>query len=361
MNQRCKCSIGGCIQCVCAKAGHSCAGNCSCLEEACTNREFQEARAVIMNNDALNAALGALAVNQQRLADTLTALAGRVMAAPVPAQPAVAPVVPLPAPIAVSMGSAVRYSGAKDESLTEWLEQINRKALEENWGDNEKRRAAASSLYGAAQTWNEEIGTPLANWTDWLVALRGVFETQLTQTQWQVLIEGRVQSPFESGVNYVMDKLKICRRSPAPLTEPQMVPYLIRGLLEPNHRAVMMVNSPATIAAFLTELRRLEGISNFVAVTPDSTATSSSMTGQEVLRAVESLTTTVGELSLQFSAMRQPVRSPTSVRHVTFERRPPGAGGEIRCYACQNYGHIARNCPTRTENSHAGSSGQGRL
>ncbi|KZR98242.1 Uncharacterized protein APZ42_006435 [Daphnia magna] len=52
-----------------------------------------------------------------------------------------------------------------------------------------------------------------------------------------------------------------------------MIPFLIRGLIRPEIRSVMMGNPPATVNAFLTELRRLESISESPT---DSTAASAS-------------------------------------------------------------------------------------
>ncbi|KZS02619.1 Uncharacterized protein APZ42_000268, partial [Daphnia magna] len=69
------------------------------------------------------------------------------LAAPVVA----APVNPVPAPavaIRTTLDSDVKYSGSKDESLQDWLQLVNRKALAEGWQDADKRRAAISSLYG---------------------------------------------------------------------------------------------------------------------------------------------------------------------------------------------------------------------
>lgn len=145
-----------------------------------------------MDLDAFNAALAALATNQQRQQqqqqqqqDVLTALAARLLAAPAPAPPP--PAVPAanaaPAPVRVVLDPDVRYSGSNGESVNDWLQLVNRKALAENWGDDDKRRAAISSLFGKALTWQEEIGVNILDWDDWLLALRGSFEVRLTEGQ----------------------------------------------------------------------------------------------------------------------------------------------------------------------------------
>lgn len=141
----------------------------------------------------------------------------------------------------------------------------NRKALAENWGDDDKRRAAISSLVGKALTWQEEIGNHLLLWNDWIDGHRGAFEVQLTESQWQSLAEGRKQLPNESGSTYVLDKVKLCRKRSTPLTDAELVPFLIRGLFHPEIRSVMMGNPPISINAFLIENRRLEIISDSLA------------------------------------------------------------------------------------------------
>ena len=159
-----------------------CQASCTCSPVRCVTRVVVnvEERQERMDNDALNAALAAIAANQQQQQNVLAALANLVTAGPV-----VAPVGPaVPVPVTLDVG--VKYSGGSSESLTEWLQLINRKATTQHWGDDERRRAAIGSLYGQALTWHDEIGVNIADWTDWVGGLRAAFETQLTESQWQM-------------------------------------------------------------------------------------------------------------------------------------------------------------------------------
>ena len=210
------------------------------------------------------------------------------------AGPVVAPVGPA-VPVPVTLDDGVKYSGGSSESLTEWLQLINRKATTQHWGDDERRRAAIGSLYGQALTWHDEIGVNIADWTDWVGGLRAAFETQLTESQWQTLVESRSQFATESGSTYVLEKLRICRRRSTPLTEPQMIPFLIRGLYNPVHQSVMMVNPPATITDCLAKLRRLEAISFVPVVLPSNPPSCPQLTppnssSDSILQALEALT-----------------------------------------------------------------------
>ena len=389
--QKCRCTSGDCSSCVCARNRLVCQASCTCSPVRCVTRVVVnvEERQERMDNDALNAALAAIAANQQQQQNVLAALANLVTAGPV-----VAPVGPaVPVPVTLDVG--VKYSGGSSESLTEWLQLINRKATTQHWGDDERRRAAIGSLYGQALTWHDEIGVNIADWTDWVGGLRAAFETQLTESQWQTLVESRSQFATESGSTYVLEKLRICRRRSTPLTEPQMIPYLIRGLYNPAHQSVMMVNPPATITDFLAELRRLEAISFVPVVSPPNPPscpqpTSPNSSSDSILRALEALTVQVSFMARNGSRPVDPtpthslpgrpvvpnLTSPypagndsPSLPPYGYARRPPGARNEDQCYNCRAYGHFSRNCPhpnprypkpAMSENLQAGPLGQGR-
>ncbi|KZS06632.1 Uncharacterized protein APZ42_029854 [Daphnia magna] len=213
MSNHCNCRSTDCKACICFRNKKYCNINCKCHPDRCRNKE--------MDPNALAAAIANLAANQQRQQqqfqtqqDVLTALTNRLLAAPAVAAPAN----PIPAPtIRTTLDPDIKYSGSNDESLRNWLQLINRKAPTEGWQDADKRRAAISSLFGKALTWHEEIGLILSLWADWLANLRGTFEIQLIESQWQLLVEERKQSPNEPGSAYVLHKVKICRWELFPL------------------------------------------------------------------------------------------------------------------------------------------------
>ena len=264
------------------------------------------------------------------------------------------------APLALArLDTGIRYSGTTAESLSDWLQVVNQKGVVENWGDAEKRRAAIASLYGPALTWQEEVGVNFVDWNDWVLGIRHAFEIQLTESQWQVMVETRRQQAAESGSSYVLEKIKICRRRPNPMTELEMIPFLIRGLSNPAHMSVMMGHPPVTIADFLVELRRLEAFSTMsvgpalpqaVPQTPAFSLPPTAASMDSVCKAIELLTQQVSVLTHGMARLPAPVPAlpgmlqPPTTTFGTF-RRPPGAGNQVQCYNGQGFGHLSRNCP----------------
>ena len=275
-------------------------------------------------NQAMQAAL----LGQQ---DAITQLINQMAAVPVAAAPVAAAAVAVRA----VMESDVRYAGTAEESLADWLQLVNRKAANETWNDGQKRRAAAGTLTGAALTCHDEIGVGIANWDAWLQGLRAAFEVRLSHSQWQLLVESRRQLPNESGSNYTMEKLKICRRCPTVLDEAQTILHLIRGL-STQFQTIMMVNPPATVAEFLVEIRRLEAICLVPALSRSEytfpvssnaacTTITSDATQMAMLKALEALTTQVSAMGQRTETQANAPATKSILKpQVQFQRRPPG-------------------------------------
>ena len=161
--------------------------------------------------------------------------------------------------VRVKMEAGEQFSGAKGESVIEWIGKVNRRAIAETWTNDEKRRAAIGALQGNALTWHEVIGTNHADWPEWITALRDTYSENLTETQWVIKTEQRRQLPGESISNYFMEKIILLRQRPngAP-PEAEMIPFIVRGLRDSSVRSAVMSQQIATLDAFLIEVRRLE-------------------------------------------------------------------------------------------------------
>lgn len=252
MQTRCRCSVGNCLGCVCARLGHHCSLRCSCVAENCRNRAEQ----ADIDMADLNEILAALAAGQRQMQAVMANLAARG-AAEGAGPPG--PIIPAPLP-RLRIDRSVQFDGA-EESLDSWLEAIQRASELEEWNDDQRRRVAIGTLRGDAVTWHESVGTGIPGWAEWIAALRRTFVPELTEAQWQRKVMERRQRPRESGAQYALSKIRLLRRRPVPMLEGEMIPYLIQGLSRSDHRTVMLVQPPATIATFIAEIQRLEAMS----------------------------------------------------------------------------------------------------
>lgn len=151
------------------------------------------------------------------------------------------------------METGEHFSGAKGESVNDWIAKVNRRATAENWTNDQKRRAVIGALRGNAITWHEIIGLNHNNWHDWVATIRETYSENLTETQWAIKTEQRRQQPGESINSYFMDKVVLLKQKPnAPLPQAEMIPFIVRGLRDSSVRSAVMSQQINTLDGFLT-------------------------------------------------------------------------------------------------------------
>ena len=160
------------------------------------------------------------------------------------------------------------FAGKTGESLEDWLTIVSRVAAAENWDEANKQRVAIGKLVGVAAHWHDNSGFALPDWNAWVAQIRATFEPRMTLAEWCLLVENRRQLPGESGAQYALEKAQICRRCPLTLAEADMIPYLVRGLLRPEHMSVLMNPLPATVTAFVDIIRHLEAVAGCTQTAP---------------------------------------------------------------------------------------------
>ena len=166
-------------------------------------------------------------------------------------------------PVRAIMPKDVHYSGSRTECYETWLGKINQTAVAEQWNDNDRRRAAIGTLRGTALKWHEQFGAEPTNliWGGWEAALRNAFVVPLTESEWAIMVENRIQGTNETAADYVMEKNDMFRRRPGPpMAEIDRIPFLIRGLSSMELRCSLMAAMPVTLGNFLTAIRTKEAI-----------------------------------------------------------------------------------------------------
>ena len=171
-------------------------------------------------------------------------------AGPAPPAPAVV-VVPRPAVEVVE--SIPRFNGATTDYAQGFIDHLNRTGDVEGWTDQQKKQVAVRRLAGTAQQWHITRGFVNDDWLAWSVALVNNFSRRLSFTEWNKMVEARRQRQGETGIEYALDKVQLCRLAPTVLDDAQIVPLLINGLNRWDHVAAMTTATPATVPFFFRQ------------------------------------------------------------------------------------------------------------
>lgn len=295
-------------------------------------------------------------------------------------------------PRATTLATIPNYSGSPEDDLVDWEATLYRAAEVDDWDEAMLRRVAISKLTRTALTWQGQTGHALMTWDDWIGGLRALFSPQLSLPEWILKVEGRRQAQSETGAQYAIDKAKLCRRCPVPIAEQDIIPYLVRGLNRPDQAAALLGNMPVTVEDFVTRIRDIEQVGYSSLSTTVATPNPPNNETADYIKAltaqVASLTATVQSLTLRprypqnfrpyqtggnqvnqqgMSTFRPATPTPfrpgtptfqssgNAGQQTAFTPRPAQAYiprqraplSEQKCWTCNNFGHLSRDCPTR--------------
>jgi hypothetical protein len=248
--------------------------------------------------------------------------------------------------------SIPKFEGRVDEDVHGFIDHIDRVAISEGWTDAHRLQVGIRRLLKTALLWHVQTGHMHGDWATWSAALVTNFSRRLSFADWNRLMQDRVQQPNESGMEYALDKFRLCRLSPTPLTERDAIPFLINGLARWEHVAAMTAAAPIDIPAFITRIQQLEqlGVSARPEVAPNRQVNNQPPLQPDLAAAFTSFSEKLlAELATKLESL-------TVSRSVGRGRGgPPGvARPPMECWICHNTGHKARYCPTRPENTSAG-------
>ncbi|XP_045023014.1 uncharacterized protein LOC123467018 [Daphnia magna] len=309
------------------------------------------------------------AARQNQMAQLLQVIGGQQQnQAAMQAIVAAPPNAPVIRPSTVAVNSLPHFSGSADEDAQGFVDQVNRVAGLEGWTAENCLLVAVTRLLGTASQWHAQTGQNHGTWPLWSAALVTNFSHTLSFLEWSLMVEARVQKPGESCLEYVLDKRRLCLRSPVPLPEADIIKALLRGLGNPIYIAALTAQLPVNFTDFVTRLRDLEqlGLSSVQMGIPAPPVTYTAPFNGTACPAPPVVAPPappapnfaalfqnlgdrlVNQISASMSRLAvNPIAGGSRAGAPMPQRGPP----QRLCYVCNRNGHIARDCPAKNDAS----------
>ncbi|KAL1439230.1 hypothetical protein MTO96_010270 [Rhipicephalus appendiculatus] len=223
------------------------------------------------------------------------------------------------------------FDGSEDApSAREWIENIRRTSNLHGWPAAYTLETAKARLVGAAKDWYRSRSSQITSWEEFEVRFRRTFVSQTRVAERWRRMQERVQQRNESTTAYFHSKVRLCHEVNLDFNDTRE--QVLTGLRSRELCTMLLgrthdddddlLHDILEFERIERERRELFGSRNRSFMTPSFSERSvpASMTREETADSNDGMD------------RRQPL--PSKNQH-----------GERKCYNCNIYGHIARDCP----------------
>ncbi|CAB0042957.1 unnamed protein product, partial [Trichogramma brassicae] len=222
------------------------------------------------------------------------------------------------------------FTGSEDPTVArEWIENIRSMRVLHNWPEAFALETARIHLAQGARDWFSARRASLDTWPKFSAAFESTYlQHENMTTRWKRMTE-RVQLKGEHIQQYFHSKVKLCLK--LNLDAAEIIEQVLIGLWSKDLFSAMSGRVHANVDALLHDIIEYEH-----------------KVGQRQERAraqANAGPSTSRRSSNESQATSATERPNARVNNAVSKRPQTNEQGEPRCFNCQAYGHISRNCP----------------
>jgi hypothetical protein len=226
------------------------------------------------------------------------------------------------------------YDGNTDPVV--WVNEYNLIGDSNGWNDEMKRLKLFAYLDGAPKMWFKVSGHQL-KWSDLKSGLIQTFSNSCHKMMAMEKIGERKQKPKESFQDYWFGKLQLINSLCPSLKEEDVMTYMVQGLNADLGKRVLG-------RILIEPCKKLNDLYNLCKIMND-VHERSNWEENKVVLAESPLEDTEREKKRLLAEIRNMTKSVEELKAHVIQNKRDMAYEDVKCYFCEEYGHISRYCP----------------